>query len=127
VTGERDHEGRRRSGVWLPDECWDWLDANKAEGLTRSDLMEGLVLLAMDAAGPASGSTRDRHPTAEALRHIADDLRAAGDIPLVHLRDDGVARAGITLADEMWLLAVDLDGHWDAAGGDGDGRPPRCR
>jgi hypothetical protein len=47
--GERDTEGRRRSGVWLPDECWDWLDAtSRRDGTSRSDLMEGLVLLAMD-------------------------------------------------------------------------------
>jgi hypothetical protein len=47
--GQRDHEGRRRSGVWLPDECWDWLGAVSArDGSSRSDLLEGLVLLAMD-------------------------------------------------------------------------------
>ena len=46
---ERDHEGRRRSGVWLPDECWDWLDRrSQRDGGSRSDLVEGLVLLAMD-------------------------------------------------------------------------------
>jgi hypothetical protein len=48
VPGERDAEGRRRSGMWLPDECWEWLDANKAEGFNRSDLLEGLIYLAMD-------------------------------------------------------------------------------
>ena len=46
---QRDHDGRRRSGVWLPDECWDWLDRTSArDGASRSDLLEGLVLLAMD-------------------------------------------------------------------------------
>ena len=45
----RDHDGRRRSGVWLPDECWAWLDATaQRDGTSRSDLVEGLVLLAMD-------------------------------------------------------------------------------
>jgi metal-responsive CopG/Arc/MetJ family transcriptional regulator len=47
--GERDHDGRRRSGVWLPDECWNWLDATaRRDGTSRSDLVEGLVLLGMD-------------------------------------------------------------------------------
>lgn len=45
----RDAEGRRRSGVWLPDECWDWLYDRSADGgLQTSDLIEGLVLLAID-------------------------------------------------------------------------------
>jgi hypothetical protein len=48
MPGERDREGRRRSGVWLPDECWAWLDANKAPGFSRSDFLEGIVYLAMD-------------------------------------------------------------------------------
>ncbi len=43
------------------------------------------------------------------LRHIARDLRVAGDISLVLLSDDGVRAAGITLADEIWLIASRLD------------------
>lgn len=43
---------RRRSGVELPDEVWDWLDKTAAhDGTSRSDLVEGLVLLAMDREG----------------------------------------------------------------------------
>lgn len=42
--------GRRRSGVTLPDECWDWLaEASQRDGSTRDDLLEGLVYLGMDA------------------------------------------------------------------------------
>lgn len=46
---ERDHDGRRRTGVWLSDDCWDWLEiTSRRDGTSRSDLLEGLVLLAMD-------------------------------------------------------------------------------
>lgn len=41
---------------------------------------------------------------------IARDLRQAGDARLVRLSGDGVASAGITLADELWLIALRLDG-----------------
>lgn len=43
------------------------------------------------------------------LRLIANDLRAAGDIPLVELSEDGVAHSAVTLADELWLIALRLD------------------
>jgi hypothetical protein len=52
-----------------------------------------------------------RHPTAEALRKIAEDLRAAGDLPLVYLTEHGVTPCKITLADEIWLIAFELDGY----------------
>lgn len=48
---------------------------------------------------------------ADCARHlamIAGDLRAAGDVPLVRLDDDGVAPEPLTLADEIWLIAVRL-------------------
>lgn len=53
---------------------------------------------------------------AAALRAIAADVRAAGDVPLVILNRDGVAPAAITLADELWLIALRLDpaGTWAA-------------
>lgn len=46
-----DAEGRVRLAVYLPRECWDWLaDTAARDGTSRSDLLEGLVLLAMDDA-----------------------------------------------------------------------------
>lgn len=48
----------------------------------------------------------------EHARHLAQisvQLREAGDIPLVLLGDDGVGPAGVTLADELWLIAFQLD------------------
>ena len=42
------------------------------------------------------------------LVRIADDLRAAGDVTQVMLEDDGVSPA-ITVADELWLVAHQLD------------------
>lgn len=45
----RDGEDRDRRAVYLPDECWDWLEKTaEHDGVSRSDLLEGLVLLAMD-------------------------------------------------------------------------------
>lgn len=43
------------------------------------------------------------------LRSIANDLRSAGDVNLVVLDEQGVAPADITLADELWLIALMLD------------------
>lgn len=44
-----DPEGRVRKGVYLPPECWDWLDRTAQQDRSgRSDILEGLVLLAMD-------------------------------------------------------------------------------
>ena len=49
------------------------------------------------------------------LRLIANDLRLAGDVPLsrIHLDEEGapaaVGPADITLADELWLIALRLD------------------
>lgn len=40
---------------------------------------------------------------------ISADLRAWGDVALVCLDDNGVAPAPITLADELWLIAFQLD------------------
>ena len=50
-----------------------------------------------------------RTEIAEALCHLAADLRSAGDVDLVLLDEDGVAPADITLADELWLYALRLD------------------
>lgn len=45
-----DPEGRLRKAVYLPSECWEWLErVARRDGVARSDLLEGLVLLAMDA------------------------------------------------------------------------------
>lgn len=51
----------------------------------------------------------ERDAAASHLRLIANDLRAAGDVPLVMLRPDGVTPAMISLADELWLVALNLD------------------
>lgn len=41
---------RHRGGITLPETCWEWLRATAdRDGSTRDDLIEGLVLLAMDA------------------------------------------------------------------------------
>lgn len=46
-----DAEGRERRAVYLPRELWDWLEATAAHDETsRSDLLEELILLAMDQA-----------------------------------------------------------------------------
>jgi hypothetical protein len=51
VMTTEDAEGRQRKAVYLPEECWDWLEAvAERDGTSRSDLLEGLVLLAMDEA-----------------------------------------------------------------------------
>ena len=39
-----------RGGVTLPEECWAWLrQTADRDGFSRDDLLEGIVLLAMDA------------------------------------------------------------------------------
>ena len=49
------------------------------------------------------------------LRLISNDLRLAGDCPLIETRLDengvpeSVGRADTTLADELWLIALRLD------------------
>lgn len=54
-----------------------------------------------------------RARAAEWLARISRDVRLAGDMSLVHLDEDGVRPAGMTLADEIWLVASQLD--WDVA------------
>lgn len=60
-------EGRVRLAVSLAPDLWDWLERTAAhDGTSRSDLLEGLVMLAMDeeqakAAAIAAGS--DRRPS----------------------------------------------------------------
>lgn len=45
----RDHEGRSRRAIYLPDELWDWCEQIAArDGVNRSDFIEGLILLAQD-------------------------------------------------------------------------------
>ena len=59
---------------------------------------------------------------AKQLICIANDLRSAGDVPLVLLDKDGVRSTVLTLADELWLIAVRLDDSlfgWKAQGPDG--------
>lgn len=47
-----DAEGRLRKAVYLAPDLWAWLEATAArDGTSRSDLLEGLVMLAMDEAG----------------------------------------------------------------------------
>jgi hypothetical protein len=43
------------------------------------------------------------------LRLIANDLRVNGDVQLKRLSEDGVSDAEISLADELWLIALRLD------------------
>lgn len=50
-VNDRDSQGRERRAVMLAPELWDWLELTAHhDGTSRSDLLEGLVLLAMDAA-----------------------------------------------------------------------------
>lgn len=51
------------------------------------------------------------HECAATLRAIANDLRNAGDVQVVELSEDGVGPAATTLADELWLIALRLDGE----------------
>ena len=58
----------------------------------------------------------DAGTVAECSRHlvlIARDLRAAGDVELVRLSEDGVTQEYVTLADELWLIAVRLGARID--------------
>lgn len=43
------------------------------------------------------------------LRYLADQLRAAGDVPMVRLSVEGVGPEALTLADELWLVSHRLD------------------
>ncbi len=44
-----DSQGRLRRAVYLAPEAWEWLEATaESDETSRSDLLEGLVLLAMD-------------------------------------------------------------------------------
>lgn len=59
-TGD-DGEGRLRRAVYLPAECWEWLEATAAhDRSSRSDLLEGLVLAAMDPPPDPSDERRAR-------------------------------------------------------------------
>lgn len=47
-----DADGRERRGVYLAPALWAWLEATaERDGTSRNDLLEGLVMLAMDDAG----------------------------------------------------------------------------
>jgi hypothetical protein len=48
------------------------------------------------------------------LRVIAADLRMAGDVQQVQITEDGVTPQYLTLADDLWLIALrlDPDGTW---------------
>jgi hypothetical protein len=60
----------------------------------------------------ASDLTNADH--ARHLMLIARELRELGiDPPLVHLSEEGVTDTGMTLVDELWLIASQLD--WDTA------------
>ena len=53
---------------------------------------------------------RDRAArAADHLAQISEDVRSAGDIPLILLSEDGVTRPQMTLADELWTIAYTLD------------------
>lgn len=58
-----DPEGRERRAIYLRPEQWEWLEATAAkDGTARSDLIEGLVLLAMDEAAPPRRRRRPGSP-----------------------------------------------------------------
>lgn len=54
-------------------------------------------------------SEQTNRDAASHLRLIANDLRAWGDVPLVALSEEGVTRTCVTLADELWLIALQID------------------
>lgn len=56
-----------------------------------------------------------RSREAESLRRISNDLRSAGDISLVRLSEHGVTQQAITLAEELWMIGLQLDGHMGVA------------
>lgn len=51
----------------------------------------------------------DRVKDAAHLRYLSRDVRSAGDMKLVQLSEDGVSDLPITLADELWLIALRMD------------------
>ncbi len=55
-----------------------------------------------------SASCPDCTSTAKALRVVAADVRAAGDMNVSEMSPDGVAQR-MTLSDLLWLFAVGLD------------------
>lgn len=50
-----------------------------------------------------------RAEAASWLVRIANDLRSAGDMPLIRMNTNGVGPASMSLADELWLVAFCLD------------------
>lgn len=79
--------------------------------------MTECVMAEIPAAGPdACERITERvrewaHSIASPLRAVARDVRAAGDVPLVRLSEDGVTDQAFSLADELWLYALLLDGE----------------
>lgn len=46
-------KAKHRGGIVLPEDCWEWLRTTADhDGSSRDDLIEGLVLLAMDGSQP---------------------------------------------------------------------------
>jgi hypothetical protein len=74
---------------------------------------------AVGAPDEPTDDDRARSPQAEHLRLIAKDLRSAGDVQMVELSERGVTRSYVTLADELWLIALQLDGRLDVSPGEG--------
>lgn len=73
-------------------------------------------------AGMALAEPDEITGMAKQLILIANDLRVAGDVPLVLIDKDGIRGDMLTLADELWLIAVRLDDDlfgWRADGPDG--------
>ncbi len=54
-------------------------------------------------------SVSDLRALARQLAQISVQVRDLGDVQLVLLGADGVGPAGVTLADELWLIAYQLD------------------
>lgn len=84
-----DASGRQRRAVYLPEECWDWLEATaERDGTSRSDLLEGLVLLAMDEA-----EERQAFAATAAAGPLAEVRDSTGRV-IYRIMADGTHRPG---------------------------------
>jgi hypothetical protein len=95
----------RRIGVVLPQDCIDWLERTASrDGSSRSDLLEGLVLLAMDDEGIDAYPDRNFH-----AKRISDVERRHLEDHAAYLRR--CARRSLAVALETLLAgdAVTLD------------------
>lgn len=79
-------------------------------GLTADSNPPAGALLDLAIAHQADAALRATvAECADQLRHLADAVRSAGDVPMVRLDADGIAPEPITLADHIWLVSHRLD------------------